>query len=203
MVRAFNTTFVLRFAIRRRWSAPRTGYGLRAWRLRRFGWRGFSEPSADAGDPQSCAPGRGPGTGSHRVAIRRLCRSWQSRISLKGFSTPRAAIATGFCASPTWMQEIIECIGKSLTAFGFRFIIEHIHRDPGKPIDVVRLLGGCGSICDSSTPLIPRSPGSATYRGKRLRVRPASASFRSSVCPVPCDFMTSLLGRRTSLRTAW
>jgi DNA repair photolyase len=37
---------------------------------------------------------------------------------------------------------IIECIRESLRAFGFRFVIEHIHREVTKPLDVVRLLGG-------------------------------------------------------------
>jgi DNA repair photolyase len=39
-------------------------------------------------------------------------------------------------------SEIISWIEESLRIFGFRFVIEHIHRDPGKPIDVVRVLGG-------------------------------------------------------------
>jgi DNA repair photolyase len=39
-------------------------------------------------------------------------------------------------------KAIIDGIGRSLTALGFRFVVEHVARDPGKPIDYVRILGG-------------------------------------------------------------
>jgi DNA repair photolyase len=38
--------------------------------------------------------------------------------------------------------EIISWIDRSLRALGFRFAMEHVHRETSRPIDVVRLLGG-------------------------------------------------------------
>jgi DNA repair photolyase len=38
--------------------------------------------------------------------------------------------------------DIIRWIGESLRALDFRFIVEHQHREPNRPIDTVRLLGG-------------------------------------------------------------
>jgi DNA repair photolyase len=68
-------------------------------------------------------------------------RSWQAGF-LSGIFDAEGSYSDGILRISNTDPEIIECIGKSLTAFGFRFVIEHIHRDPGKPIDVVRLLGG-------------------------------------------------------------
>jgi sugar (pentulose or hexulose) kinase len=42
---------------------------------------------------------------------------------------------------------IIGWLESSLRAFGFRYVVEHVHRTVTKPIDVIRITGGLRGTC--------------------------------------------------------
>jgi len=68
-------------------------------------------------------------------------RSWRSGF-LAGIFDAEGSYSDGILRISNTDAGIIGWIEESLRIFGFRFVIEHIHRDVTKPIDVVRLLGG-------------------------------------------------------------
>jgi DNA repair photolyase len=67
--------------------------------------------------------------------------SWRTGF-LGGIFDAEGSYSDGILRISNTDPEIISWIEESLRIFGFRFVIEHIHRDPRKPIDVVRVLGG-------------------------------------------------------------
>lgn len=68
-------------------------------------------------------------------------RSWRAGF-LAGIFDAEGSYSDRILRIPTTDPQIIRWICTSLREFGFRFAVEHIHRDATKPIDVVRLLGG-------------------------------------------------------------
>jgi DNA repair photolyase len=68
-------------------------------------------------------------------------RSWRAGF-LAGIFDAEGSYSDGILRISNTDADIIRWITGSLRIFSFRFVIEHIHRDPGKPIDVVRILGG-------------------------------------------------------------
>ena len=68
-------------------------------------------------------------------------RSWRLGF-LAGIFDAEGSYSRGILRISNTDPEIIRWISESLRALDFRFVIEHIHRDKTKPIDVVRLPGG-------------------------------------------------------------
>jgi DNA repair photolyase len=68
-------------------------------------------------------------------------RSWRAGF-LAGIFDAEGHYEGGILRISNTDSEIIRWISESMRAMDFRFIVEHIHRDITKPIDVVRLLGG-------------------------------------------------------------
>jgi DNA repair photolyase len=66
---------------------------------------------------------------------------WQAGF-LSGIFDAEGSYGDGILRIPNTDPEIIDHIGRSLRAFNFNFVIEHIQREITKSIDVVRLLGG-------------------------------------------------------------
>jgi DNA repair photolyase len=69
------------------------------------------------------------------------CRSWRAGF-LAGIFDAEGSYSEGILRISNTDPQIISWIEESLRIFGFRSVIEHRHCGPGKPIDVVRLLGG-------------------------------------------------------------
>jgi DNA repair photolyase len=67
--------------------------------------------------------------------------SWRAGF-LAGIFDAQGSYSDGCLRISNTEQEIIRCITDSLRASTFKFVVEHIHRSPLKPIDVVRVLGG-------------------------------------------------------------
>ena len=68
-------------------------------------------------------------------------RAWRAGF-LAGIFDAEGSYGDGVLRISNTDPKIIDCIRESLREFGFRFVVEHIHREVTKPIDVVRLLGG-------------------------------------------------------------
>jgi DNA repair photolyase len=68
-------------------------------------------------------------------------RSWRVGF-LAGIFDAEGSFGDGILRISNTDSEIIRWITESMRALDFRFIVEHIHRDITKPIDVVRVLGG-------------------------------------------------------------
>ena len=68
-------------------------------------------------------------------------RSWRIGF-LAGIFDAEGSYSDGILRISNIDSEIIRWITESMRALNFRFIVEHKHRDTGKPIDVVRVLGG-------------------------------------------------------------
>ena len=68
-------------------------------------------------------------------------REWHAGFLAGVFDAEGSFSKTVFRISNT-NPEIIEWIGRSLREFGFKFVVEHVHRTETKPIDVIRLVGG-------------------------------------------------------------
>lgn len=66
---------------------------------------------------------------------------WQSGF-LAGIFDAEGSYSDGILRISNTDAAIIGHICEALRARAFKFAIEHIHRDPGKPIDVIRILGG-------------------------------------------------------------
>ena len=67
--------------------------------------------------------------------------SWRTGF-LAGIFDAEGSYSGGILRISNTDQAIIGHICEALRKFAFKFVIEHIHRHPGKPIDVVRILGG-------------------------------------------------------------
>ena len=67
--------------------------------------------------------------------------SWRTGF-LAGIFDAEGSYGDGILRISNTDVEIIGFIRESLRKAGFRFVVEHIHRDPGRPIDVVRVVGG-------------------------------------------------------------
>ncbi len=65
-----------------------------------------------------------------------------TRVSSPESSTPKAATATAFCASPTPTAKSSTGSRARFASLNFSFVVEHIDRTATKPIDVVRIVGG-------------------------------------------------------------
>jgi DNA repair photolyase len=102
-------------------------------------------------------------------------RSWRAGF-LAGIFDAEGTYGDGILRISNTDAGIIDCIRESLRAFGFRFVIEHIHHEVTKPIDVVRLLGGLREslrFFHSFDPAISRKrdiAGQAVKSGARLGV---------------------------------
>jgi DNA repair photolyase len=68
-------------------------------------------------------------------------RSWRAGF-LAGIFDAEGHYGGGILRISNTDPEIIRWISESLRTLDFRFIVEHLHREPSKPIDVIRLLGG-------------------------------------------------------------
>jgi len=68
-------------------------------------------------------------------------RSWRAGF-LAGIFDAEGSYSDGILRISNTEQQITDCIQESLSAFGFKFAVEHIAHKDRKPIDVVRLLGG-------------------------------------------------------------
>jgi DNA repair photolyase len=102
-------------------------------------------------------------------------RSWRAGF-LAGIFDAEGTYGDGVLRISNTDARIIDCIRESLQTFGFRFVIEHIHHEVTKPIDVVRLLGGLREslrFFHSFDPAISRKrdiAGQAVKSGARLGV---------------------------------
>ena len=72
-------------------------------------------------------------------------RSWRLGF-LAGIFDAEGSYSCGILRIPNTDADIIHWICESLRTLDFSFIVEHVHREPGKPIDVVRLLGGLRAV---------------------------------------------------------
>jgi DNA repair photolyase len=68
-------------------------------------------------------------------------RSW-CRGFMAGIFDAEGCYSGGILRISNTDPEIIRWIGESLQTLNLRFIVEHVHREAGKPLDTVRLLGG-------------------------------------------------------------
>ena len=102
-------------------------------------------------------------------------RSWRAGF-LAGIFDAEGAYGDGILRISNTDAEVIECIRESLRAFDFRFVVERIHHEVTKPIDVVRLLGGLRAslrFFHTFDPAISRKrdiAGQAVKSGARLGV---------------------------------
>lgn len=69
------------------------------------------------------------------------CRDWSAGF-LAGIFDAEGSFSQGVLRISNTDNEIIGLIGRSLRAFGFRFLLEHTKCDHSKPVIVVRVLGG-------------------------------------------------------------
>ena len=67
--------------------------------------------------------------------------SWRTGF-LAGIFDAEGSYSDGILRISNTDRAIIGHIRAALRQSAFKFVVEHIHRDPGKPIDVVRILGG-------------------------------------------------------------
>jgi len=72
-------------------------------------------------------------------------RSWRVGF-LAGIFDAEGSYGSGALRISNTDADIIHWLCDSLRALDFQFIIEHARREPGKPIDVVRLLGGLREV---------------------------------------------------------
>jgi DNA repair photolyase len=68
-------------------------------------------------------------------------RSWQAGF-LAGIFDAEGSYSGGILRISNTDRQIINRICDALRCFGFRFVVEHVPHETGKPIDVVRLPGG-------------------------------------------------------------
>jgi DNA repair photolyase len=68
-------------------------------------------------------------------------RSWQAGF-LAGIFDAEGSYSSGILRISNTDARIIDEIANSLRAFGFKYVVEHVHHDTRKPVNVVRLLGG-------------------------------------------------------------
>jgi len=68
-------------------------------------------------------------------------RQWSSGF-LAGIFDAEGSLSQTVFRIPNTDTEIIDWISRSLKIFGFTFVVEHVHYDDRKPINVVRLMGG-------------------------------------------------------------
>jgi DNA repair photolyase len=113
-------------------------------------------------------------------------RSWQAGF-LAGIFDAEGHYGSGILRMSNTDPEIIRWISESLRALDFKFIIEHQHREPNKPIDIVRLLGGLREhlrFFHSVDPAITRKrdiSGQAVKSEARLavaRIEPLAGAMR-------------------------
>jgi DNA repair photolyase len=88
-------------------------------------------------------------TGHTRVELIRELTRWPHPAShswsagfLGGIFDAEGSCSDGVCRISNTDDQIIQKIRSSLTAFGFRFVVEHRPYEDRKPIDVVRIIGG-------------------------------------------------------------
>jgi DNA repair photolyase len=67
--------------------------------------------------------------------------SWHGGF-LAGIFDAKGSFSGGILRISNTDAEIVHWIGDSLRALDFKLIVEHQHREPTKPIDTIRLLGG-------------------------------------------------------------
>ncbi|MGH8323124.1 MAG: LAGLIDADG family homing endonuclease, partial [Steroidobacteraceae bacterium] len=104
----------------------------------------FSAASASRRPMEAIRSHAGGNVDRVRELIRWPCTaacSWRAGF-LAGIFDAEGSYSDGILRISNTDPEIIGWIGESLRVFGFRFVIEHSHRESRKPIDVVRLLGG-------------------------------------------------------------
>jgi DNA repair photolyase len=63
---------------------------------------------------------------------------------LAGIFDAEGSYSEGILRISNTDPEIIGWIDRCLTALNFRYTVKHVHREPTKPIDIVRVLGGLG-----------------------------------------------------------
>jgi DNA repair photolyase len=68
-------------------------------------------------------------------------RAWQVGF-LAGIFDAEGSYSGGALRISNTEAEVIRRITASLATLGFKFVIEHPHRDTGKPIEVIRIVGG-------------------------------------------------------------
>jgi DNA repair photolyase len=68
-------------------------------------------------------------------------REWNAGF-LAGIYDAEGSYSDGILRISNTDRQIIDRITQGLRLFGFGFAVEHVHREPTKPIDVVRVLGG-------------------------------------------------------------
>ena len=114
------------------------------------------------------------------------CRSWQIGF-LAGIFDAEGSYSGGILRISNTDPQIIRWISESMRALDFRFIVEHVHRDITKPMDVVRLLGGLREhlrFFHTVDPAITRKrdiAGQAVKSEARLgvaRIEPLAAAMR-------------------------
>ena len=74
-------------------------------------------------------------------------RAWQAGF-LAGIFDAEGSYSCGILRISNTDARIIDEITNSLRAFGFKYVVEHVHHDIHKPIYVVRLLGGLREVLD-------------------------------------------------------
>src|SRR5437773_7299609 len=68
-------------------------------------------------------------------------RQWSAGF-LAGIFDAEGSYSEGILRISNTDAEIVGWTGRCLNALGFEYALEHVHREPTKPIDIVRLLGG-------------------------------------------------------------
>ena len=102
-------------------------------------------------------------------------RSWRIGF-LAGIFDAEGSYSQGVLRISNTDSEIISQIGQSLDELGFRYVLEHVHRERLKPIDVMRVVGGLQEhlrFFHSTDPAISRKldiEGQAVKSHARLRV---------------------------------
>ena len=72
-------------------------------------------------------------------------RSWRAGF-LSGMFDAEGSYGSGILRISNADADIVRWLCDSLRALDFCFVVEHLQREPGKPIDVVRLLGGLREV---------------------------------------------------------
>ncbi len=129
------------FAICRRFSERKNGWKFCQVETSRFV---FSAATAT----RRAVHAIGTGSKARVTAVRTLIawpnaatRSWRAGF-LAGIFDAEGCYTYGCIRISNTDPEIIGWISESLKALGFRFVLEHIHHEDKKPIDVIRIVGG-------------------------------------------------------------